>query len=68
MNYRTLGRTGVRVSEVGFGCGTVGGLIVRGSREEQAQAVSRALELGINYFDTAASYGNGVSETNVGRV
>lgn len=68
MEYRFLGRTGVRVSEIGFGCGNVGGLMVRGSHEEQVEGVSRALELGIDYFDTAPSYGDGRSETNLGRV
>ena len=68
MDYRTLGRTGLRVSEIGFGCGNVGGMMVRGPQEEQVRAVGRALELGINYFDTAPSYGDGKSETNLGRV
>jgi L-galactose dehydrogenase/L-glyceraldehyde 3-phosphate reductase len=68
MEYRVLGRTGIRVSEIGFGCGNVGGLMVRGSRDEQVEAVSRALELGIDYFDTAPSYGDGRSEANLGRV
>ncbi|MBI4202339.1 MAG: aldo/keto reductase [Chloroflexi bacterium] len=67
MKYRTLGRTGIRISEVGFGCGNVGGLMVRGAHQEQVQAMRRALELGINYFDTAPSYGNGQSETNLGK-
>lgn len=66
--YRELGRTGLRVSEIGFGCGSVGGLMIRGSHREQLQAVSRGLELGINYFDTAPMYGNGRSETNLGSV
>ena len=68
MEYRVLGRTGIRVSEIGFGCGNVGGLMVRGSHDEQVEAVSRALELGIDYFDTAPSYGDGRSEANLGRV
>ncbi len=68
MEYRFRGRTGVRVSEIGFGCGNVGGLMVRGSYHEQVEGVSRALELGIDYFDTAPSYGDGRSETNLGRV
>lgn len=68
MKYRVLGRTGIRVSEIGFGCGNVGGLMVRGSHEEQVEAVTRALELGIDYFDTAPSYGDGKSETSLGRV
>jgi aryl-alcohol dehydrogenase-like predicted oxidoreductase len=68
MNYRTLGRTGLRVSEVGFGCGNVGGLMVRGSALEQLAAVRHAMDLGINYFDTAPQYGNGQSEINLGQV
>jgi aryl-alcohol dehydrogenase-like predicted oxidoreductase len=66
MEYRTLGRTGLKVSALGFGCGDVGGLIVRGTPAERERAVARALEAGVNYFDTAASYGNGVSEQNLG--
>lgn len=68
MNLRSLGRTGLAVSEVGFGCGNIGGLMVRGAPSEQAQGISRALELGINYFDTAPAYGEGRSETNLGQV
>jgi len=68
MRYRELGKTQLQVSEIGFGCGNVGGLMIRGSHAEQVQAVRRAIELGINYFDTAASYGSGISETNLGRV
>jgi L-galactose dehydrogenase/L-glyceraldehyde 3-phosphate reductase len=68
MKYRIFGRTGIKVSEIGFGCGNVGGLMVRGSYEEQIEAVTRALDRGINYFDTAPSYGNGESETNLGKV
>ncbi len=68
MEKRTLGRTGLGVSLLGFGCGAVGGLMVRGDRSDQERAVARALELGINYFDTAAMYGNGESERNLGRV
>jgi len=63
-----LGRTGVEVSLLGFGCGAVGGLMVNGDPADQERAVARALEMGINYFDTAAQYGNGRSETNLGRV
>jgi aryl-alcohol dehydrogenase-like predicted oxidoreductase len=68
METRTLGRTGLKVSVLGFGCGAVGGLMVRGSAADQERAVARAIELGINYFDTAAMYGNGESERNLGRV
>ena len=66
MEYRQLGRTGLRVSALGFGCGAVGGLLVRGDRQEMVKAVAYAVESGINYFDTARSYGDGKSETNLG--
>jgi aryl-alcohol dehydrogenase-like predicted oxidoreductase len=68
MEQRQLGRTGLKVSVLSFGCGAVGGLMTRGEPRDQERAVARALELGINYFDTAALYGNGTSETNLGRV
>jgi aryl-alcohol dehydrogenase-like predicted oxidoreductase len=68
METRSLGKTGLKVSVLGFGCGAVGGLMVRGAPDDQERAVARALELGINYFDTAPLYGNGESEKNLGRV
>jgi aryl-alcohol dehydrogenase-like predicted oxidoreductase len=68
MEQRTLGRTGLRVSALGFGTGAIGGLFVRGDRGEQREAIARALEAGITYFDTAPSYGEGRSEENLGRV
>jgi aryl-alcohol dehydrogenase-like predicted oxidoreductase len=68
IEQRPLGATGLSVSALGFGCGAVGGLMVRGDAGEQRQAVSRALEAGITYFDTAAQYGDGRSEENLGRV
>ena len=68
MQYRVLGKTGLRVSEIGFGCGNIGGLMVRAPFAERLAAVNRALESGINYFDTAPAYGNGQSEKNLGEV
>src|SRR4029450_3367141 len=68
MEYRQFGRTGLEVSALGFGCGAVGGLLVKGERKEMLRVVARALELGITYFDTARSYGDGVSEANLGLV
>jgi aryl-alcohol dehydrogenase-like predicted oxidoreductase len=68
MQQRTLGKTGQSVSVLGFGCGAVGGLMVRGAPADQERAVARAVEAGITYFDTAAMYGNGLSEQNLGRV
>lgn len=64
---RQLGRTGLAIPRLGFGCGAVGGLMVRGDAQEQARAVARALEAGVRYFDTAPSYGDGRSEENLGR-
>jgi len=68
MQMRTFGRSGLRLSILGFGCGGVGGLMVRGAPDDQERAVARALEAGVNYFDTAVQYGNGLSEQNLGRV
>ena len=67
MEQRRLGRTGLAVSVLGYGCGAVGGLMVRGSAPEQDRAVGRAIDHGITYFDTAAIYGDGASERNLGR-
>ncbi len=68
MQSRSLGKTGLTVSTLGFGCGNVGGLIIRGTPAERERAVARAMELGVNYFDTAPSYGDGESERNLGQV
>lgn len=68
MNYRALGPTKLQISELGFGCGGVGGLFVRGAHREMVTAVERAIDLGINYFDTASIYGDGRSEANLGAV
>jgi aryl-alcohol dehydrogenase-like predicted oxidoreductase len=56
------------VSVLGYGAGAVGGLFTKGRADDQERAVARALDAGINYFDTAALYGNGESERNLGRV
>jgi len=68
MEKRTLGRTGLSVSVLTFGCGAVGGLMTRGAPADQERAVARALEAGVNHFDTAPLYGNGASEENLGRL
>jgi L-galactose dehydrogenase/L-glyceraldehyde 3-phosphate reductase len=68
MNQRPLGNSDTTFSQLGFGCGAVGGLIVRGDRAEAIRSVERAIELGITYFDTAASYGDGQSETHLGEI
>ena len=67
MQYRTLGRTGIRISEVGLGTWGMGGdRYGRADDAESRRAIVRALELGINHIDTAPIYGNGRSEEVVG--
>ena len=68
MEMRAFGRSGMRLSALGFGCGAVGGLMVRGDPADQERTIARALAAGVNYFDTAVQYGNGESEKNLGRV
>jgi aryl-alcohol dehydrogenase-like predicted oxidoreductase len=67
MEYRALGKTGLRVSVLGFGAGNVGGLMVRGTETERRRAIERAIEAGITYFDTAPVYGDGRSEETLGQ-
>jgi aryl-alcohol dehydrogenase-like predicted oxidoreductase len=68
MEIRRLGNTDLEVSALGFGCGAVGGLLVKGEHGDMVRVVARAIELGVTYFDTAAVYGNGRSEASLGRV
>ena len=66
MKYRVFGSTGLEISEIVFGAGAVGGLVFRPDRDTRAESVRRGLELGINWIDTAPSYGDGQSEENLG--
>jgi aryl-alcohol dehydrogenase-like predicted oxidoreductase len=68
MQYRTVGKTGVKVSEIGFGCGNNAVLMVKAPYEDQLKAVRYALDRGITFFDTAFAYGLGKSEENLGRI
>ena len=77
MEYRQLGRTGIQVSEIGFGAWAIGGATEAGgvplgwgntSDTESMAAIRRARELGVNFFDTADIYGNGRSESLLGIV
>lgn len=63
---RTLGRTGAKVSILAFGCGSR--FLMYKEEESAAATLNRAIDLGITYLDTAYSYGDGESETRVGRV
>ena len=66
MKLRTFGRTGIRVSEVIFGAGAVGGILVHKDDATKREAIRRAMAGGINWIDTAAQYGNGKSEEALG--
>jgi aryl-alcohol dehydrogenase-like predicted oxidoreductase len=69
VNYRRLGRTGIEVSEIGFGAWGIGGRQwLGGDDAESLRALRRALELGINFIDTALAYNEGHSERLVGAV
>src|SRR5262249_14277786 len=61
MEMRVFGRTGMQLSVLGFGCGAVGGLMVRGDALDQERTVARAIAASVNYFDTAVQYGKGAS-------
>src|SRR5262249_36063588 len=74
MDYRRLGSTGLRISRLGLGCGNFGGIgsapAFFGMGETEAQAfelMDRAVDAGINFFDTANAYGGGRSEAYIGR-
>ncbi len=66
MRYRPFGRTGLQVSELVFGGGWVGGILIHQDDATKRAALQRALEAGINWIDTAPSYGDGQSEENLG--
>jgi L-glyceraldehyde 3-phosphate reductase len=66
MKYRNFGNTGLQISEIVFGAGAQGGIVFRPDRQTRLEAVRRALDQGINWIDTAAQYGDGESEENLG--
>lgn len=69
MYYRTLGKTGLKVSEIGYGAWGIGkSSWIGASDDESIKALHRAIELGLNFIDTALGYGNGHSERLVGQV
>ncbi len=69
MQFRSLGKTGAKVSEIGYGAWGIGGEMWQGSEDAQSMiALRKAVELGVNFFDTALAYGNGHSETLVGKL
>jgi len=69
MQLRPLGRTGLQVSEIGYGAWGIGGGLWIGARDDESvRALHRAIDLGVNFIDTALAYGTGHSEGLVGRV
>jgi len=68
MKYRPFGRTGWNVSEIGFGAWAIGGSWGAQSEDDSLAALSRALDLGCNFIDTAQGYGDGRSERTIAKV
>ena len=68
MHYRTLGRTGWQASEMGFGAWAIGGSWGKTDDNESIAALHKAIELGVNFIDTADVYGDGHSEQLIARV
>ena len=68
MKTRTLGRTGMEISELVLGAGWVGGLFLDQDRETMASTLDRAVSAGVSWIDTAQKYGDGASERNVGEL
>jgi aryl-alcohol dehydrogenase-like predicted oxidoreductase len=69
MEYRLLGKTGIQVSEIGYGAWGIGGAMWQDSKDDESiRALHRAIDLGLNFIDTALVYGDGHSENLVGRV
>jgi len=66
MKHRTFGRSGIKVSEIVFGAGAVGGILIHKDDATKREAIRRAIAGGINWIDTAAQYGNGRSEEALG--
>jgi aryl-alcohol dehydrogenase-like predicted oxidoreductase len=67
MKYRQLGKSGIKVSEIGFGAWQLGGGFGKQDDAEGIKCVHRAMELGVNFIDTAAVYGDGHSERLIGK-
>ncbi|QFP78008.1 aldo/keto reductase [Deinococcus sp. AJ005] len=68
MHYRTLGKTGYDVSSISFGAWAIGGTWGEVSEADAMSALHKALDLGINFFDTADVYGDGRSERLIARL
>jgi len=67
MRKNLLGRTGLQISELAFGGGVTGGILIDADEATRHTALARAIAAGINWIDTAPVYGNGASEETIGR-
>src|SRR5208282_3860812 len=67
MEYRAFGKTGIQISAMGFGCWEIGGGYGSIEETEFIKAINRALDIGINSFDTAEAYGFGASEKSLAK-
>jgi aryl-alcohol dehydrogenase-like predicted oxidoreductase len=67
MEYRSLGKTGIRVSQLGMGCSSIGKSLYGHGEAEALATLAESLEQGVNFFDTAPGYGSGESEILIGR-
>ncbi len=67
MKYRPLGKTGIQISVIAFGAGPISTLMVGDDSDRQRIVVANAIDAGINWFDTAATYGDGQSERSLGQ-
>jgi aryl-alcohol dehydrogenase-like predicted oxidoreductase len=69
MKYRKLGRTNFEISEIGYGAWGIGGALWQGGKDDESiRALRAAIDLGLNFIDTALAYGDGHSEQLVGQV
>ena len=68
MNYRTLGKTGIKVSEIGFGGWAIGGNWGPQNDKDSIEALHTAIDKGVNFIDTAEGYGNGKSEKIIAEI
>jgi D-threo-aldose 1-dehydrogenase len=66
VRYRSFGKTGLRISELVYGAGMVGGLLIRADDDTKREAIRRAVAGGVNWIDTAPAYGDGASESALG--
>ncbi|MFL6414348.1 MAG: aldo/keto reductase [Bryobacteraceae bacterium] len=67
MNYRTLGKTGLSVSQIGFGASPLGDVFGKADPSEATRAVHRAIDVGINLFDVSPYYGHTLAEERLGK-